>query len=406
MKVLFLCNKSPFPPKEGGSIAMNSIIEGLANQGHQVKVLAVNSPKYQIDPKSIPAAYQEKTRIEFVDIDLALKPLPALWNLLRGESYHVSRFKSKAFAHVLSRILCEEQFDIVQLELLYMAPYLPIIRKHSKAKIVLRAHNIEHLIWQRITTGTKNPIKKAYLKQLTNALKTFELQAIPQFDGIAAITRTDARFFEELEHSTPVTDISFGMQLKADAPLHQLSDFPSLFHIGSMNWVPNQEGIKWFLDTAWPLIHDSYPSLKFYLAGREMPDWLLHHHYPNVEVVGEVPDATAFMHSRAVMVVPLLSGSGIRIKIIEALAAGKPVITTTIGAEGLNYTHGKDLLIADTAEAFLDAVKHCLQSREQCETLGLKGRELIYREHNNKHIIPKLLDFYHQLLSTPATSEV
>ena len=123
-----------------------------------------------------------------------------------------------------------------------------------------------------------------------------------------------------------------------------------------MNWLPNKEGIKWFLDEVWPIIHQALPDLKIYLAGREMPSWLLELNLSNVKVIGEVPDAHEFIRSKSISIAPLLSGSGIRIKIIESMAMGKAVVATTIGAEGINYTTGKDIMIADTPEAFCEAV--------------------------------------------------
>ncbi|MCD4790404.1 MAG: hypothetical protein K8R37_10415, partial [Bacteroidales bacterium] len=192
MKILFLCNKSPYPPKEGGPIAMNANIEGLLNAGHYVKVLALNTNKYFIEKKEIPEEYQEKTDIEFIYKDLSLKPFDAVLNLFSKKSYHVERFISKEFEKKITETLRRDEYDIVQLEMLYMTPYLHIIRKNTKAKIVLRAHNIEHLIWDRITYTTKNPLKKLYLGYLTRKLKNYELSCLNHFDGIATISKKDA----------------------------------------------------------------------------------------------------------------------------------------------------------------------------------------------------------------------
>ena len=146
MKILLLCNKSPYPPKEGGPIAMNSIIEGLINANNQVKVLAINTNKYFTDIEKIPSDYRKKTNIEAVYIDLSIKPLDAFFNLFTNKSYHVERFITKDFENKLIEILKNEKFDIIQFETLYITPYIKTISKYSKAKIVLRSHNIEHLI--------------------------------------------------------------------------------------------------------------------------------------------------------------------------------------------------------------------------------------------------------------------
>ena len=149
MKILLLCNKSPYPAREGGPIAMDMIIEGLIRAGHKVKVLAVNSNKYNVELSCIPEEYRKKTGIELVYVDLSLQPLAALKNLFSSRSYHVERFISRDLENALIRILQTDKFDIVQFEMLYMSPYAHVVRKYSDARIVLRAHNIEHLIWDR-----------------------------------------------------------------------------------------------------------------------------------------------------------------------------------------------------------------------------------------------------------------
>jgi len=400
MKILILCNKSPYPPKEGGPIAMNAIIEGLIDEGNQVKVLAINSNKYGVDVNKIPENYRSKTGIETVYIDLSVKPLDAFFNLFTGESYHVKRFISKDFEKKLIEILQNEDFDIVQFETLFIGPYLDVVRKYSNAKIVLRSHNIEHLIWQRVAQVSRNPLKKLYLRHLARTLKYYELGILNRFDGIATITQTDADFFKKNGCNIPVISIPFGIDLsrfKENPGIE--ADFPSLFHIGAMNWMPNEEGIRWFLDNVWPSVNQQFPDLKFYLAGREMPAWLKNTTIPNLVVVGEVDDAFDFMYSKSVEIVPLFSGSGIRIKIIEGMAAGRAVISTSIGAEGIQVTNGKNILIANNPEEFLNAIGQCLASRDFCELLGKNAHQLIEADHSNKNLMKKLVAFYHQINS-------
>jgi len=194
----------------------------------------------------------------------------------------------------LIQILKDNSFDIVQLEMLYMAPYIETIKQHSNARVILRAHNIEHLIWERITSVTKNPLKKWYIGNLTKKLKNYELSVMDKFDGIATITAKDAEFFRDAGCRIPLTDIPFGIEIGKYEPKYSKEKEISLFHLGSMNWMPNEEGVRWFLDKVWPLIHKKSPKLKFYLAGRMMPDWLTNLKIKNVEVVGEVDDDNAW----------------------------------------------------------------------------------------------------------------
>jgi glycosyltransferase involved in cell wall biosynthesis len=426
MRILFLCNKSPWPPKEGGPMAMNMLIEGMADAGHKVKVLAVNSYKYNISQSSIPVSYQEKTGIELIDVDLRPKPVDAFLNLFTDESYHVKRFNSASFRKRVIAALSANEYDVVQLETLFMCPYIPAIRAHSRARIVLRAHNIEHLIWQRISEETKNPVKKWYIGHLAGTLKNYEQKIIPSVDGILAITPTDATYFKGLipekmpnsssvirhsssvigsaelrfapvRHPSFVIDLPFGLDPTKYRDDQRETEFPSLFSLGSMNWIPNHEGLRWFLDQVWPDVHRQFPALKYYIAGREMPGWMKALDLPNVVVLGEVEDASAFIASKAIMIVPLFSGSGIRVKIIEGMAAGKTIITTSIGAEGIEYTNRENILIADAPCEFFEMISLCVTDYEICKKIGKRAMALVETTYNSKNLLQKLLAFYQQL---------
>lgn len=398
MRILFLCNKSPFPPREGGPLAMNANIEAMLKGGHQVKVIALNTNKYYVEESEIPENYRKQTGIEFVNIDLSIKPAKAVSNLFSKKSFHVERFISDAVKDKIKEVLKQDSYDIVQLEMLYMAPYLDVIKEHSSAKIVLRSHNIEHQIWKRIAETSSSPLIRLYLKYLTRKLKRYEIDTINTFDGIVTISSHDLEFYQNNNCQVPITAIPFGLDIKGYSPSENEVDFPSLFHIGSMNWMPNNEGIQWFIKYAWPPISEKYPRLKLYLAGRMMPDWLTNLNQTNIEVLGEVPDARDFIHSKAIMIVPLFSGSGIRIKIIEGMALGKPIISTTIGAEGIACQDGKDILLANDPEAFLAAVSQFVENPELCKEIGHNARQLIENNHSLEQVLLKFEKFYASIL--------
>ncbi|MCR5037810.1 MAG: glycosyltransferase family 4 protein [Bacteroidales bacterium] len=396
MKILLLCNKPPYPASEGGPMAMNSIITGLLEAGHQVKILAVNSPKYNVNESDIPEEYRKKTGIELINVDLDVKPLKALINLFTRKSYHVERFISKDFKARLAELLQKEHFDVVQLEMLYMAPYVETIREHSKAMIVLRAHNVEHKIWERIAKETTFFIKRWYINHLTNTLKEYELSALETVDGIAAITRKDAAFFRKY-CSKPIIDIPYGVYPEEFTPKYEIEGHPKFYHIGSMNWMPNEEGIRWFIDEVLPKTVEKVPSFVYHLAGRNMPEWLTTLNNPNVDVIGEVPDAKAFVAENDVAIVPLLAGSGIRIKIIESMAMGKTVITTRVGAEGILYKEDANLIIAENKAKMVEAIRSINANPEIAVRIGHAARKLVEETYDNRKIIARLLMFYEQI---------
>ncbi|MBO7618327.1 MAG: glycosyltransferase [Bacteroidales bacterium] len=396
MKILLLCNKPPYPASEGGPMAMNSIITGLLESGHQVKILAVNSEKYKVKASDIPEEYRQKTGIELINVDLKVRPLKAFLNLFTKKSYHVERFISERFKKRLTEVLKKEQFDVVQLEMLYMAPYVETIRKHSKAMVVLRAHNVEHKIWERIAKETKFFLKRWYINHLAKTLKEYELNALETMDGIAAITRKDAAFFRKY-CSKPVIDIPYGVYPEEFTPKSEFEGKPRFYHIGSMNWMPNEEGIRWFIDEVLPKTVEKVTDFVYHLAGRNMPEWLTTLQNPHIDVIGEVPDAKAFVAQHDVAIVPLLSGSGIRIKIIESMAMGKTVITTRVGAEGILYDEDVNIIIAENKAKMVEAIRAINESPETAMRIGQAARKLVEESYDNRKIIARLLMFYEQI---------
>ena len=401
MRILQLCHKPPLPPVDGGCIAMHNITKGLLNNGQEVNVLAIETPKHPVKLQAFPKDYLQKTRFESVFADTTVRMMDGIRAVLKRKSYHIERFNSKDMACKLAEILKHEHFDIVHIESIYMTPYVDVIRKNSSAKIVVRMHNIEHQIWERLASNESNPFMKFLYKKKKKQLRKVEDSILNKVDGYMTISEPDYQYFEKTAPEIPGVVIPFGI----DMDNYELeddfiaSDNPSLCHIGSMNWSPNIEGIEWFLDDVWPLIHEAHPDLEFTVAGHGTPDHLMQRKDANVKFVGTVPDANEFMLDHELMIVPLLSGSGIRVKIVEAMALGRVVITTSVGAEGLSVENGKHLFIADTPEEFLSVINKCIQTPDLCTIISENARGFISLHHNNELITDKLLDFYHQILA-------
>lgn len=396
MKVLQLCNKPPFPPVDGGTLAMNSITQGLLSAGCEVKVLSVCSDKHPVLKERMPEEYLKTTRFESVYVDLGIHPLDAAVAMLCGESYHVKRFVSREFASKLAQILRDEEFDVVHVESIFLSPYVPVIRKHSKAPIFLRAHNVENLIWRKVALGERNLWKRWYMKHSALTLGVYEREHLNDYDGVVSITDCDADELRKMGCRKPMVTIPFSITPVA---LSQEEQDGTLFHLGSMDWLPNQEGIRWFLSKVWPIVHERMPRLTLYLAGRKMPADLMKLDMVGVKIVGEVPDAMHFIGSKQINVVPLLSGSGIRVKIIEAMSAGKAVVSTTVGAQGIPFTDGENLLIADSPEQFADQIQRCVEDKAFRIRLGENARRFVCETYSSEMLTKKLLAFYEKHLN-------
>ena len=420
MKVLQLCNKPPYPPVDGGTMAMNSVTRGLLRAGCEVRVLTVTTDKHPLMDGAMTERYRSETHVEGVYVDLGVKPLPAAVAALCGESYHVKRYRSEAFAAKLKEVLQQERFDIIHIESIFLTPYVPMIRRYSDAKVILRAHNVEHLIWKRVAQSTPHGLKRQYIKHLSMTLREYEMEHLQDYDGVVCITRNDADYFRANGCRRPVTAIPFGVECErlkvkgeryADAgenmspAAFHLSPFTShlspselsLFHIGAMDWMPNQESIAWLLEEVWPVVHREVPCAHLYLAGRKMPQRWLDAKIEGVTVVGEVPDAMQFIADKQVNVVPLLSGSGIRVKIIEAMSAGKVVVSTTVGAQGIDYTDGVDLLIADSPADFARQIARCAADPDFCRNVGHAARKMIAERYDEERLTAELIDFYKRI---------
>jgi polysaccharide biosynthesis protein PslH len=398
MKILQIANKFPYPAKDGGSIATLSLSRSFAALGHEVTILAVNTSKHYTDPASVPPELTDAIRFIGVRVNTDIKVLRLIRNFLFSSlPYNAERFISKGFDDTLKKLLTDEKFDIIQLEGLYLAPYLGTIRAYSKARVVMRAHNIEHEIWERTVTRTEG-IKKLYISHLARRIRRMEFRFLNSYDAILPITSRDGEMLRKFGCRLPLHVVPMGINAGELLPDHSKLEFPSLFHIGALDWMPNQEGLLWFFENVWEKIVAKYPDLIFYLAGRNAPQHFKALPYPNVVYMGEVDDAYDFIRSKAVMIVPLLSGSGMRIKIIEGMALGKAIVTTSIGTEGIATKHGNNIFITDDPDDFARDVCALIRDRNFCLKIGENARNFVVENYDNTAITNSLAEFYQKLL--------
>ncbi len=401
MRILQLTPKPPVPAVDGGAVAMNSVTESLLKAKHEVRLLCIETKKHPFLPAKISESYKRETKIEAVFVDTAIKPINAFLNLFSKSSYNIDRFNSVAFENKLISILQNEQFDIIQLESLYMMPYFETIRKYSKAKIVLRTHNVESKLWERKCDQEKNSLKKKWFLHLTKNLSSYEIAAFKKVDGILSITEEDKLTICELlnNSSAPIVVLPFSMDLSEFELTTKITPKPfSVFHLGAMDWDPNIEGVNWLVKKVWPLVLSKIPSATLHLAGRNLIKDDLRFYGPNVFIHGEVENAFEFMNQYAVMTVPLLTGGGMRVKLVEGMALEKAIITTTIGAEGTNTQNENQLMIQDSPEDFANAIGQLLNNSIFADSLGKRARAFAKTNFDSSAASKKMSDFYSNLL--------
>ncbi|MBN2213086.1 MAG: glycosyltransferase family 4 protein [Bacteroidales bacterium] len=403
MKILMVSNKIPYPLKDGGVMATHHMAKGLIDAGAHIDLLAMNTSKHKVKESTV-KKYLIDMGIglaEFVDTNTDISFIRMVSNLLfSGLPYNAVRFITKKFRIRLQEMLIKGKYDLIQFEGLYLMPYADTIRKYSKARIAFRAHNIEHEIWQRNSRNQSGIVKRYYSGILARRLEKFESGYMNEYDLMVPITSRDAMKFNEMGNNRFTYVCPFGFDFNMPANTEFRKETKDIFYIGSLDWLPNQEGLFWFIRNVWEKILVMHPEVHFFVAGRNAPSRLRRffseHH---VDFMGEVDDASRFMENKAIMVVPLFSGSGMRVKIIEAMAAGKVVITTSLGAEGIDPENGKQLVIADNENDFASGIIKLLSNRDDYLYIAKNAINFIKTRYDNSTIIAGLFEFYKSKLS-------
>tara|TARA_R110001592_G_scaffold9723_4_gene51492 strand:+ start:48643 stop:49845 length:1203 start_codon:yes stop_codon:yes gene_type:complete len=392
MKILILCHKPPYPAIDGGCVAMKNMAQNLIGLGYDVNIISLATFKHPFIESAYPEGFLQKTNFKAIDIDIKLNVLDAFSNLITSDSYNISRFFSTTVEEEIKECLSKFKPDTVVFESLFMCPYLSTIRAFDQnIKTVLRSHNLEYLIWQRHKENSNNPIKKLYLGLLVTQLREYEFEILKQIDGVLAISPLDKKhYLEKTEISAPIEVVSLGIDINEEQ-LHDVKP-NAFFHLGAMDWEPNLQGIHWFLQDVWPLILAKSPDATLTLAGKNIQNYTLPSFAQgkNIEIVPEVLDAKAFMKTNGIMLVPIVIAGGIRIKIIEGMSYGVPVISTEIGAEGLNASDGVEIMTATTAEDMATKALALIDDNAALEKIRANGLKFAKDHFDNERIKQKL----------------
>jgi glycosyltransferase involved in cell wall biosynthesis len=374
-------------------------IKGLVKLGVDVTLFSLNTNKHRVDIDDIYDPVFDQIKFHSFDLDTEVNVWGALSNIFSDESYNVSRFFDEDAARLLEDILKETTFDIIQFEGLFVVPYLDIVKANSDAKVIYRAHNIEFDVWERIALREPFTPRRKYLQFLARRLKYYETEQINRFHQVFAISEPDRQNIVKFGCETALDVFPVALDFEKYVTDPSKTSFPTLFHLGAMDWRPNKEGLAWFLDEIWPDIEKLNSELRFYIAGKNMQHEFFEYDSDNLVVEGEIFDAVEFINSKAIMIVPLLSGSGMRVKIIEGMAMRKCVIATSMAAEGIRCEHGKDILIADTADEFYRSILQCITNPNKWREIGENARKTVERDHDINVISQRMLNVYQKLIS-------
>lgn len=361
MKILILSHKPPYPILDGGCLAMARLLEDLLSlkQITAVRYHTMATAKHPYVAASFPD--HDKLSVQQHPIHTKVTVLGAVISLLKQESYNLKRFKKSALIEILKVELQHNNYDIVIFESLFAAAYASLLRPYSKAKFIYRAHNIEHQIWKDLAVNSKFILKKWYLHQLAYSLKWAERSIWSEDQGgldlILTISDTDLSIIEGQTLTAcrylPASIVQ--PDIKSDLAPQKIG------FLGAFNWIPNVEAVDWFLKTIFPALRQHFPQLEFHIAGKGAENQK-HWQQPGVVLHGFVPDAKVFIAENGIFVGCLQSGSGVKMKIIEAMSVGAPIVFSAKSADGLP-AFPQDLIHTEAA-SFLNELRLLLENKE------------------------------------------
>jgi glycosyltransferase involved in cell wall biosynthesis len=298
-----------------------------------------------------------------------------LANLFSPLPYSVARYKSRKLRAQITKLAA--QSDLVVCDFLMPAVNVPLA---VQSNAVIFQHNVEAMIWKRHAMVPQNALRRAFMKMQWRKVQGFESAACRGFAHVVAVSTADAQMFRDEYGVKSVSDIPTGVDLDyfCPAPDSTRNNFEMVF-VGSMDWMPNDEGIRWFTAEVLSLVQEQIPAVTLTVVGRSPSAGLraLADANRSIRVTGTVPDVRPYLQRAALSVVPLRIGGGTRLKIYEAMALGAPIVSTTIGAEGLPVRDGEHLRLADSPAAQAAAIVELLKQPGEAQRLADNARRFV-----------------------------
>ena len=378
MKILWLNTRLMYPLDAGGKIRTYNILKHLRNRA-DVDVISLAFDPREEDLDALRAVCRN-----FIPIPATDRPrrspgfiFSAMGNLFGRLPLSLSLYRNKAQRNAIREQVRNYDYDLIISDFLTPMVNLP---EPWPRPLAIFQHNVEAVIWERLAARQPDPIRRAYFTAQAGRMQRFEARSCRAADGIICVSRLDAETFRHRYGVSKTPAIDTGVDVAAYRPgPNAESERPTVVFTGTMDWMANRDGVRWFLDSVWPRVIEAVPEALFQVVGKNPPSDLLKRDRTDrhLEVTGWVDDIRPYLHGAWVVIVPLRVGGGTRLKIMEALAAEKAVVSTAIGAEGLGLTHGKDVVIADRAPPFAEHCTKMLTDANQRNALGAAGRALV-----------------------------
>jgi glycosyltransferase involved in cell wall biosynthesis len=370
LRILWVKANKVLPVHSGGDIRSYNIARQLARQ-HQLAFLSYYDGPHDLEyerqlSERLPGAISIATGKS--EASTLARGMDYLGRLSSPLPYAVGRFASKPVQAAVERLFAERKFDVAICDFLDAAVNFPA---HLTTTSVLFQHNVETEIWRRHAATAANPLKKRIYAIEFKKMLRYEQQMVRKFDHVIAVSEHDRGLMEAWVEGSRITVVPTGVDLEQYKPDFERQANSSLVvFVGAMDWEPNVDAMEHFCRDIWPAVLARVPGAKMRIVGRNPDERVRALAASSIEITGRVPSVAEHLHEAEVVIVPLRIGGGTRLKIYEAMAAGKAVVSTTVGAEGLDVRHGKDIVLADSAESFSAAVAGLLQDGALREKYG------------------------------------
>lgn len=389
MRILYLSQLIPYPADAGPKVRIYHVLQYLAAAGHQVTLVAFRRQNDQQEAIDHLRRFCHAIHTVLLRRSRGRDAWHLAHSLLGGRPFLIGRDEMSEMHRLLAALLQQQPFDAVHADQLWMAQYALAAKTNSgmngELQLTLDQHNAVYLIPQRMAAGTANPLKRAILSLESHRLARYEVEVCREFDRVVWVTAEDEAAVFQAATSGLVIPICVDPAVR---PVVQRHPQPwRVTFLGGLHWPPNAEGVAWFMREVWPVIHQQVPQARLTVIGKEPPRKLgeLSKSLSAVEICGYVTDPLPYLAETAVFIVPLHAGGGMRVKIIDAWSWGLPVVSTTIGAEGIAYEHEANLLIADSANAFTQAVVRLLHNTAVANRIAAAGRQSVETQYNWRH---------------------
>lgn len=377
-KILMIARTCPYPTTDGEKVRVYNILREL-------------SKKYKITliyRRIFDGEKQYRTELEkYCDevFDVFVPPprnnWQRVWMIIRSlfscYPIFVSPYYFRSLSNKIKSLTSEKKYDAVQIEHIFLFPYLDSIRMANSYTKIIILHNLEFIRLRRMYENMSISLGKLYMFVLQRRIKKHELSVLKRFDHIIVMSDSDKEQLCANYVKNNIVVIPNGVDTHSIKPTVGPCEKKTLLFVASLDYEPNQDGILWFLDTVYPLLIKEDPEFKLYIVGKNPDEKIKKYHSDKIVVTGTVDSVEKYYKLASVCIVPLRSGGGTRLKIFEALAYGIPTVSTTIGCEGISVANGKTILIADSPEDFANGIRRLMKDKQLWLDISKNGRELV-----------------------------